>query len=331
MDKFTVNALETSRVTLGYAGKREKTLQQDLSFAVRPGELVLLIGPNGSGKSTLLRTLAGIIPPLSGSISIKGKNLGSLNPADRSRLIALVLTERITLNHLTVETLVSFGRYPYLDWLARQQDKDRQVVEEAIALCGLEELRSQTLDKLSDGERQRTMIARALAQETPLILLDEPTAHLDLGSRVEVLMLLRNLARTTRKAIVVATHELELALNLADRLWVMPSKRTFIQGIPEELVLDGTLADTFNAPQVKFDEQSGTFRISPGNGPAISVTGEDSLRVFWTIKALERNGFRTGTGPGPTVTVSPDTWEHNGKTYTRLGDLLEDLVILPGE
>lgn len=248
--------LSAQHIDLGYRQKKgDIRIHQDISVDLKEGELVCLIGPNGSGKSTLLRTLAGIASPLAGEVMIGNRKLSAVSNQEKGLLIAMVLTDRVVNNFLKVQDLVALGRYPYSGWMGRLNAEDRVKTEEAIELCSLQDLRHKTLDRISDGERQRVMIARAIAQDTPIIILDEPTAHLDMKTRVEILLLLRNLARLTKKSTVVATHELELAISLSDELWLMPEKGRFIKGKPEDLVNTGILSEVFNSEQIRFDEQ----------------------------------------------------------------------------
>lgn len=317
--------LKAENIEVGYwVKKKHISVQRNVSVIMQAGELVALIGPNGAGKSTLLRVLAGINEPFSGIVWIDGRKLSSISSPEKSRMISLVLTDRVTNNFLSVEDLVALGRYPYSGWIGRLNQEDKDHTERAIKLCSLEHLRYQTLDQLSDGERQRAMIARAIAQDTPIIILDEPTAHLDLKTRVEVLLLLRTLARETNKAIVVATHELELAIGLADEVWLMPEKLAFVQGLPEELILSGQLSGAFNSGQISFDENAGSFKITANTIGAVNIIGE-GLRVKWTQKALLRKGFENNPLSTTIISVGENHWMINGKRCETLKELLKSI------
>lgn len=182
--------------------------------------MVALLGPNGSGKSTLLRTLAGLQPPLAGTIRI-GEHIYPLSQRERARLISLVLTERQTIEHTRVGDIVAMGRLPYTDFLGTLQDSDRSIIVQALQATGADKLQDAYFQTLSDGEKARVLISKALAQDTPIILLDEPTAHLDLPSRIQTLQLLAKLAHETQRIVVIATHELDLACHFADRILLM--------------------------------------------------------------------------------------------------------------
>ena len=206
-------------LAIGYRGK---VVGEELDGCIRSGELTCLIGSNGLGKSTLLRTLAGFQPPLAGQVEWHDggtwRSLQAMSKAQLATLVSVVLTERPEVQHMTVAEVVGLGRMPYTGFFGTLTAADRQVVAEALALVGIAPYAPRMIDALSDGERQKVMIAKALAQQTPVVLLDEPTAFLDYPSKVEMMKLLRRLAAETGKAILLSTHDLPLALQLADRL-----------------------------------------------------------------------------------------------------------------
>ena len=254
---------ETIRLTglaTGYIGKRHvKRISESITGKIRSGELTCLLGANGAGKSTLLRTLSAFLPPLGGDISLLDRPLQSYKPHELSTIIGVVLTERVTLQNMSVEELVGMGRSPYTGFWGRLSSEDHVKVSEALALVGIEPLRGRMVQTLSDGERQKVMIAKALAQETPIIFLDEPTAFLDYPSKVEILHLLLRLSREAGKTVFLSTHDLELALQIADRIWLMDKGGGVHIGTPEQLTLDGSLERFFSLPEsekrikIKFD------------------------------------------------------------------------------
>lgn len=203
-------------------GYRHRAVTSELTFRLTGGTLTALVGPNGMGKSTLLRTLAGVQPPLSGAVTLVADGvehrLTDLTRRQLSRWISVVLTDRVEVENVTVEDVVGFGRMPYTGYFGRLGDEDRRIVAEALRMTGLMPLSRRMVGTLSDGERQKMMIAKALAQQTPVVLLDEPTAFLDYPSKVEMMKLLRSLAHDLGKMIVLSTHDLNLAVRLADRL-----------------------------------------------------------------------------------------------------------------
>jgi iron complex transport system ATP-binding protein len=289
-----MSLLEANNLGVGYPVKGgRKTVADGINFRLEGGEFICLLGPNGAGKSTLLRTLAAIQPPLSGSIGICGEDSRTLTAGKRARSLGLVLTERMETGSLTVRELAALGRAPYTGRLGRLSEDDEAVVSWALDAAGSASLALRKVAELSDGEKQKAMIARVLAQETPVILLDEPTAHLDLPNRVGIMRLLKNLARETRKAILLSTHESDLALQAADQVWLMDPEGGMKMGAPEDLVLDGTFAACFGKSGFIFDMATGAFRFKEPEGEVVELIGAGPS-AFWTCRALERNGFRVG-------------------------------------
>ncbi len=323
--------LTTHNLSIGYGSPQRthydragpRLIATALNVCLRAGELVCLLGPNGVGKSTLMRTLAGMQPALAGEVRLAGTPISALRPHDLARRLSVVLTERVEVGQLSAYALVALGRHPYTDWLGRLTPDDETVVRRAIEAVGAVALAHRPVHELSDGERQRIMIARALAQDPVVLLLDEPTAFLDLPRRVELMHLLRHLARSSRQALLLSTHDLDLALRCADVLWLMTPDGTLLAGAPEDLVLNGAFAAAFRGEGVTFDVASGTFRLNaPTHGP-VQLRGT-GLPMQWTARALERAGFALATGPEPTqmrVTVLSDgdgpRWQSQiaGATY----------------
>ena len=235
--------LRLENLGIGYRqGRRLRMLNSGINCNVFRGELVSLMGRNGSGKSTLLRTLAGLQQKLYGRIMLDGKFIEEYGKKELARKMGFVSTDVIRVEGLRVKDLVAMGRFPYTGWFGSLSARDREKVEEAIEMCSLELLRNRDLDELSDGERQRAMIARTLAQDTDLLVLDEPTAFLDLVHRHEITLLLGELARDHGKTIVFSSHDLQLSLKTADRIWLIHGGG-ILEGAPEDMVLDGRLEE----------------------------------------------------------------------------------------
>ena len=236
--------IRLTNVSIGYKTRRGlRTVVQGITADIRRGELTCLLGRNGAGKSTLLRTLAGFQPKLGGSITIEGRELESYTSRQLAQRLGVVLTERPDVQQMTVGDLVAMGRSPYTGFWGQLEAEDEQIVQEAIRQVGIEQLVKRQVTTLSDGERQKVMIAKALAQQTSIIFLDEPTAFLDYPSKVETLLLLSCISRESQKTIFLSTHDLELALQVADRLWLMQADgQPLVIGTPQELAAQGVLA-----------------------------------------------------------------------------------------
>jgi len=285
--------LVANSLSIGYPNRSGSPLVilGDLDLEVHAGQVVCILGPNGSGKSTLLRTVSGIQSALEGTVNVLDQDVNTNSNKKLARLLSVVLTDRIEVRNLTVFQLVSMGRYPHNDWLGRLTPGDKEIIEQSISQVNLTEFMHRDVDELSDGEQQRAMIAKALAQDTPLIILDEPTAHLDLPNRVEIMQLLRRLSTQTGKAILLSSHDLDLALQSSDWLWLIPKGGPVIKGMPEDLVLNGSFEASFDTSQVRFNPSSGSFQIDYNTDKEIYFEG-NSITSFWTIRALAREGYR---------------------------------------
>lgn len=304
--------LQTKALSTGYRDRKrgERIISRDLNVSIAPGELVMFMGPNGSGKSTLMHTIAGLLPPISGEVFIEGENVAKQSISQLAKMLSLVLTERITSSTMTVEDVVSIGRYPHIGYLGKLSEYDHKLVAEAIEQCNLRGMEQRTLSELSDGERQRTMIARALAQQTPLILLDEPTAHLDLPSRLDVILMLRRLAHNMKRSILISTHELDLALSWADTIWLLDRKGRLSMGAPEDLVLAGHIEQTFGNEWLGYDSEAGEFVTRFAKNKVIHLEA-DGLAYIWTKRALGRIGYDVATNKTfdtPSVQVFDGIW-----------------------
>jgi len=278
--------LETRNLSVGY---RRRTILGNLNLTATEGELVALIGRNGLGKSTLLRTIARLQPVISGDVLVSDKPLQQYSRNELAGLLSIVSTEPVGVSHLTVRQLVSFGRFPHTNWIGKMTGKDALLVEEAMQSVGIDSLGNKNLHEISDGERQRAMIARTLAQDTGLILLDEPTAFLDMPNRYEVVHLLHQLTRTKRKTILFSTHDLNIAIHQADKLWLI-IEGALHEGAPEDMVLNRQFARLFEGTKLHFDDSKGEFIIRHREMQPIKLAGEGKI-FFWTKKALERLGF----------------------------------------
>ncbi len=245
-------------LSIGYGST---TIVANINATLHEGELCSLVGANGAGKSTLLRTMAAFQPALGGTMTLGNLDVGTCSPLSLSRYIGVVLTERVDSMGITVRDIVEMGRSPYTNYWGHLTADDVRIVDEAMGMVGIEGLAGRQASTLSDGERQKTMIAKALAQETPVILLDEPTAFLDFPSKVEMMLLLRRLCREMGKSVLLSTHDLDLALQVSDRLWLLSGEGRLVVDTPEVLGQSGALDATFRSEHVEFDPASMRFRI----------------------------------------------------------------------
>lgn len=256
-DMERIYTIELHDVTLGYG---ERVLMADASVGFGWGELTALIGRNGTGKSTLLRTIAALAKPQRGHITIGGVDASALTMREVASRIAFVSTEDVRVQNLHVWDVVSLGRAPYTNWVGRLTEEDRAKVRESLRLVGMEHFAEASMDSLSDGERQRVMIARALAQDTPIILLDEPTAFLDLPNKYEICLLLKRLAHKEGKCILFSTHDLSIAIEICDTIAVIEGGK-FHYGTAEMLMEEGVMRRIFNSAQIEFDRERGNVRL----------------------------------------------------------------------
>jgi iron complex transport system ATP-binding protein len=310
--------LTAQDLTIGYAHSRaDKTvIAQDLNLELHAHELVCLVGPNGVGKSTLLRTLTGLQPALGGTLLIQGKPLEKYNNKAIARLVSVVLTAPVQVGTMKVRNLVGLGRFPFTGLFDSRNPEDDAAVQTALEMTGAESLAERFVHELSDGERQRVMIARALAQEPMLLVLDEPTAFLDLPGRVATMQLMRELAHTHGKAVLASTHDLDQVMHLADRMWLMGKDGAILQGAPEDLVLSGAFGTTFAQPNLKFDLETGNFETTQKTEQYVVLQAE-GLADIWTARALRRAGFEVLVDGQPDL-PRVEVVQENGRTTWRL-------------
>ncbi len=283
--------LTAAKLSIGYSHRGQETcVAEALDLALNAGEFICLLGPNGAGKSTLIRTLAGMQAPLSGSLKLQNQTFHSISPRERARMISVVLTDALPVGMMDAYSLVALGRHPYSGWLGGLNQYDKERIKWAFKAVGAEGLEARQISELSDGERQKISIARALAQEAQVMLLDEPTAFLDLPRRVELMTILRNLAHREQMGLLLSTHDLDLALRFADRLWMITTDGQLIQGYPEELAMSGEFAAIFANENLDWDAERGSFRAHPNPCLKAHIEG-DSIHALWTRRALERLGF----------------------------------------
>jgi iron complex transport system ATP-binding protein len=313
--------LQTHHLTVGYRRPRQsaRAVVSNIHVSLKAGELVCLIGPNGAGKSTLMRTLAGMQPPLAGHVSLDKGDVHRMKTAELARRLSIVLTERVEVGVLSAYALAALGRYPYTGAGGALTAHDEAVVQWAMEAVGAAHLAARDVGELSDGERQKVMIARALAQEPSVMLLDEPTAFLDLPRRAEMMQLLRHLARDTGRAVLLSTHDLDLALRSANRIWLLPTGGPLQTGAPEDLVLSGAFQSAFQSEGVAFDSYNGSFRVQTRAAGQVDLIG-DGLPALWTARALEREGF-CAVRNGQNSPIRIEVLQQDGQPHWRLASV----------
>ena len=262
MELKTEHIIHTNNLSIGYTSKKEvKIIASNLNINLKAGNLVCLLGKNGVGKSTLLRTLTQVQPSLKGEIYFDNKKLEQLTNFELAKMVSLVLTERLPDSSLTVFELVALGRQPYTNWLGYLTTEDLNIIQAAFEKTNTKHLMESKCYELSDGQLQKVLIARALAQNTPIIVLDEPTAHLDLHHTINTFSLLKDLASEFKKTIIVSTHEVNLALQIADELWLM-TPSNFVTGKTATLIENNALSKLFDSNLISFDKTLKQFTIT---------------------------------------------------------------------
>jgi iron complex transport system ATP-binding protein len=323
--------LESLRVGYDHGKRGRVTVAERIDQSIESAQFVCLVGPNGAGKSTLLRTICGMQRPLGGAVLLDGLDLHEQPAAELARRVSVVLTDHTGAGGLTARGLVALGRHPYTSWTGRLTPEDERVIGWALECTSATELGPRQVDELSDGERQRVLVARALAQEPDLMVLDEPTAFLDLPHRVELMSLLRGLARSTSRTFLLSTHDLDLALRTADLIWLLGPSGSLVSGAPEDLVLDGAFAEAFSNHSVRFDSETGAFRFGEVHGGLATVEGSGPALV-WTVRALNREGYEVvpaGHHAETSIVVRegpPRTWQLTQRGETIEAASIADLV-----
>jgi iron complex transport system ATP-binding protein len=287
-EKTEILSLES--LLIGYSsGNERKILLPPINAKAWEGELIAVVGQNGAGKSTLLRTLTGLQDALDGIIKINGKSIASYSRNELAQKIGYISTEPVKVSNMTVYDLASLGRFPHTDWFGKLTSTDTEIINDSVDKVGMTDFSLRYISELSDGERQRAMIARVLAQDTDILLLDEPTAFLDIRSKYEIIHLIHDLSRNRRKIIIYSTHDLNIALSESDKIWMIINE-DFCEGAPEDLVLSGAFDHLFSDSLVKFNRNDGSFTFRNTARGTINITGEGLARI-WTEKALNRAGY----------------------------------------
>ncbi|MDR2951164.1 MAG: ABC transporter ATP-binding protein [Prevotella sp.] len=304
--------IKAQNISIGYLKSKHRDrdiLYNNLSFELYKGELVCLLGANGAGKSTLLRTVSASQPALNGEIYLYNKDISTLSEKELSQQLGLVLTDKTSTGGLLVRELVELGRYPYTGFFGQLTANDKDIVHRAMEDVGIAYKANSYMAELSDGERQKVMIAKVLAQECPIVLLDEPTAFLDIESRIEIMNLLHHLAMDQSKTILLSTHDIDMALLLADRLWLLSRNNGLVNGVTEDIILSGKMDNFFKGENIVFDRYTGNFLPKRANNKKVYLNAE-GIYHHWTKNMLERHGFSVSDNNNETlfsIVSSPQT------------------------
>lgn len=301
--------LSFDSLKIGYgSGSHMNLLLPPLSASARRGELIAVIGKNGIGKSTLLRTLAGLQKPLGGAIKLNGKNLKDYSRPDFARLTGYISTEIVKVTNMTVYDLVALGRFPHTNWIGRIESSDHNSIMNSLDRISMRPYVRKYIAELSDGERQKIMIARILAQDAGVMIMDEPTAFLDVAGKYEIFHLLNTLAGDNNKTVIFSTHDLQMAVSHADKIWLILEDR-LIEGAPEDLMLSGIFGHLFDSDLISFNPEEGTFSLTGTGNTAVNIEGS-GLKRKWTEKGVSRAGFIVSENAQFTV-ITPDNNRHN--------------------
>ncbi|WP_456459402.1 ABC transporter ATP-binding protein [Reichenbachiella sp.] len=317
-----MTSLKIIGLNVGYATKE---IAKDINLILGGGQLVCLLGQNGVGKSTLLRTLSNLQEPLAGKIEVDDQDINSLDRRELATKLGIITTEKIGMSNMTVRELVALGRYPYTNWIGQESEEDTQKIEEAISRCRINYIENSKLSAISDGQFQKAMVARVLAQDTDIILMDEPTAHLDVVNRVEMFQLLQSIKNETGKSILISTHELDLSMQFADELWLMNFNAPIITGTPEDLGLSGEIEKVFFHEEFHLDSRTGQIKLKQEVKQYFHLIGEDKP-IHWVQKALERKGYGVsvnGITIGVAIVNNELQWQMEVKAGKNIRSLLE--------
>lgn len=326
--------LSLNSLKIGYAsGRHEKILLLPLTASAKSGELIAVIGKNGIGKSTLLRTLVGLQSSFGGEILFGGKNIRAFSRLELAQKVGYISTENVKVSNLNVYDLVALGRFPYTDWMGNIDTESHNRITDALEMTGMSESRYRFVSELSDGERQRAMIARIFAQDTGIMVMDEPMAFLDIGSKYDIISLLHLLSHENAKTIIFSTHDLDMAISQADKIWLILENK-LIEGAPEDLMIAGVFDHLFESPTVQFNSDNGTFSFRSKQKKNIYLEGEGPIR-HWTDKAVNRVGFSVSDVKTTPYIIAPSEKNSNWQ-FSYLNSIVEfgsiyDLVSFLGK
>ena len=304
MEERRILILSVDSLSIGYlSGKNRTVLLSPLNATATKGELIAVIGRNGIGKSTLLRTITGLQNSLGGDIFFSNRSIRKYSRLELAQKVGFISTEIVKIANMNVYELVSLGRFPYTNWLGKIDSKDHEIIMDSIEKTGMRDLYNRNISELSDGERQRAMVARVLAQDTEIIIMDEPTAFLDIKSKYEIMHLMHELTEKKGKTIIFSTHDFNIAVSQADKIWLILDER-LIEGAPEDLMIKGSFDNLFDSSVVGFNSLDGSFSFRRKERGSIYIEGNGNWR-HWTEKAVIRAGFSLSEARGNFIIKVP--------------------------
>lgn len=324
-----IRLLNTKNLSVGYKNSDEsKLLLQNLNLEVFKADIIAVLGANGIGKSTLIKTLCGFIESVEGEVNIINKSINALSKKELADNLSVVLTDHLANQNMSVFETVSFGRYPFTNWIGKLKETDIEIIENSLIEVDMLSYRDRKINSLSDGEKQRVLIAKALAQQTPLIILDEPIAHLDLVNRINVLSLLRKLAKEKNKAIVLSIHELEMAIQVADIFWLLKPDKSIETGAPEDMIINNKINELFVDNQLVFNKANGSFEMPfKSKGVKLNLKGEQDYLYYWTKNALLKSGFEIDKKSKTILEINSQnkSWLIDNKEFFNIESLIKYL------
>lgn len=302
------NIININKINVGY---EKKVVVEDLSLEGIRGQMICLLGPNGAGKSTVIRTITGLLSPVEGIVYIFGSNISDVKKSELAKTMAIVLTDNSDLGLLTVKEIVSMGRYPHTNHFGKLMEHDEIKVDEALEYVSASNLKDRYYSNLSDGEKQKVMIARALAQEPQILVLDEPTSHLDVRHKVEVVSILNKLCLEKNMTVILSLHDIDLAIKGCRKILMIQDGKVISQGSPEDVVKNGTIQDLYNIKGAKYNELMGSIEFCNHKEPSVFITGGNGTGVN-IYRAVSRMGIGMCCG----ILHSNDIDMHIGKSLT---------------
>lgn len=318
MDKSLL--IETKKLSVGYD---KKPILANLNLKIQKGEMICLMGPNGSGKSTLLKSMVGILPVVAGLVELKGERLDKINKEELAKNVSIVLTDKGNIQELTVEDVVRLGRFPYTNNFGKLGKIDRKIIKESIETLNLEPIRGRLISELSDGQVQKVFIARALAQDTELIILDEPTSYLDISNKMELMSTLSRISKESGKALLFSSHDWELALEMCPKVWLLDNSGSISMGAPEEFLYNGVMQKLFMNEKFYLNNSSGRFCELKNTPKEMTFSCEDPNIKYWATHAFKKCGYKVTMEAKLRIYFSMGKYKiEGGQSFDSLSDLL---------